>query len=61
MSEIKPEQILDMEKVSNGINALSDSIQDLELTVAEAIHVIHCMDATLKAKYPEAYEFMHRF
>ena len=60
MSEIKPEQILDMEKVSKALNALSDSVEALGLTVAEAIHVIHCLDATLKAAYPEAYEFMHK-
>jgi len=59
--DIKPEQILNFDKINKGINAVGDAIEGLGLTVAEAIHVIHCLDATLKAKYPEAYDFMHKF
>lgn len=50
--------VFDLKRAQEAIRRLVDVMGELELTAAEACHAVKCVDAALKAEYPEAYELM---
>ncbi len=50
--------VLDKAKADYAIDTILDLFVQEEMTVAECVHSIRCIDRTLKANYPEAYELV---
>ena len=52
--------VLDVDKVNEGIEAVMRAFSDLGLTVAECIKVMAAVEAAFKAKYPQGHERVAR-
>ena len=58
MQVARTAEVLDKAKVDYAVDAILDLFGQEEMTVAECVHSIRCLDCTLKANYPEAYELV---
>lgn len=52
--------VLDVGKVNEGIEAVMGAFADLGLTVAECIKVTAAVEAAFKAKHPQVHEIVTR-
>lgn len=48
----------DRDKTLKAINRVIDLFAEMNLTVAEAVHVAAVLNESIKAKYPKEYEIM---